>query len=333
LPALTAAAREGRFVELYERMRVRVSGGRTTVERKPPLVPPFNLWDANVPGTTYFLPVTELTALCINVLLTAFSEELGYFILDDRAGYAPAGIARFGRSRRGHLYDDPKDGRVLTIGYLETALATIAAAEEGAMHQNLALMAEALGLGGFTHACRSVEWLRALGFEMQGMPFSRAAGFSAITRGLMRLFHRPDPWIEMAIGRPDPGRDGHWLLRSFAPPHYPDMRSAVMAFVDYKFASGTGTLTTAGGSAWRDGADVRGRIPRHSQAAIDAAVAYCEYVYGRYGRFPCTVAPFETILAYQAHHLDGGFYHRFYQPGALGDRQWGHQHGHAAGGA
>jgi hypothetical protein len=66
-------------------------------------------------------------------------------------------------------------------------------------------------------------------------------------------------------------------------------------------------------------------IPAYSDRAIDATVAYCEYVYKRYGRFPAYSGPFRTVLAYQAHHLDPDFYDRFYRPGALTERQRGHR--------
>ena len=53
-------------------------------------------------------------------------------------------------------------------------------------------------------------------------------------------------------------------------------------------------------------------MPPLSQAAIDATIAYCEYVWGRYGRFPAHLPPFRTVLVYQAHQMDPAFYHRFY---------------------
>src|SRR3712207_7454837 len=57
----------------------------TTVFRfELPFVMPFNKWAANVPGTTYFLPVNEFSAFYINVLLSAFSEDFGYFLVDER---------------------------------------------------------------------------------------------------------------------------------------------------------------------------------------------------------------------------------------------------------
>jgi len=58
-------------------------------------------------------------------------------------------------------------------------------------------------------------------------------------------------------------------------------------------------------------------IPRYDDVAVEATIAYCEYLYTRYGRFSATNGPFRTILAYQAHHLDETFYDRFYRPEAL----------------
>ena len=325
LAPLVAAGKSGRLVEAYERSRVQVLPSRPSVPRKVPMMAPFNLWDSNLPGTTYFLPVTEITSLYINVLLTAFSDELGYFVVDDHAGYRPAGLQKFARSRRGHLHDDQRSGRVLTVSYLETALATIAAAEEGAMHQNLALMAEALGLGGFTHACRHPDWLTAIGFETTPVRLSRMMHAGFLTRSGMRLLGRADDSVALPVGLRHPARPDEWLLRAFVPPHYRDMRSAVLAFVDYKFGDG-GTLRASGSAAWHDGAAVARKIPEYPQHAIDATIAYCEYLYDRYGRFPSNVAPFENMLAYQAHHVDVEFYDRFYSADVLGARQRAHQH-------
>ena len=36
------------------------------------------------------------------------------------------------------------------------------------------------------------------------------------------------------------------------------------------------------------------------------------------------ISPFRTVLAYQAHHLDVGFYDRFYRPGAYTETVAGH---------
>jgi hypothetical protein len=103
------------------------------------------------------------------------------------------------------------------------------------------------------------------------------------------------------------------------------MEEAVLAYVDYKYAQGEGTFRDGGEStAWRDGASVQTGIPPYSEKAVEATIAYCEYVHQRYGRFPATTAPFRTLLTYQAHHLDLDFYNRFYRPEALGETQRGH---------
>ena len=93
---------------------------------------------------------------------------------------------------------------------------------------------------------------------------------------------------------------------------------AVLSFVDYKYAPGHGTFRDGGAAtAWRDGKTVQSGIPRYSDEAIAATIAYCKYIHERYGRFPINGGPFRTLLAYQAHRLDPDFYGKFYKEGAL----------------
>jgi hypothetical protein len=330
IAGLVQAARDHELVELYERARIRIADRRPDVPRQVPFVPPFNKWAANLPGTTYFLPVNEFTEDYINVLLSAFGEEFAYFVVDERNGFRPAGIGPFARSRGGHLHDDPVDGRVATIAFMETWLYEFAAIEQGGMLQNLALMTQALGLGGFPHfAAHPFVWLQTLGFRMDDIPFSRTIGAGLVRTSLIRVLGKDLP-VPTAVGLE---RDGQVLLKPFCPPYYRTMEEAVLAFVDYKYAQGTGTFRDGGAATgWRDGAAVQAGIPRYSDRAIAATIAYCEYVHRRYGRFPATSGPFRTVLAHQAHHLDPEFYRRFYRDDALTERQWRHgAEWHAAG--
>jgi hypothetical protein len=113
-------------------------------------------------------------------------------------------------------------------------------------------------------------------------------------------------------------KDGRALIRPYCPPYHAGMREAVLAFVDYKFAAGTGTFRDGGAATgWKDAARVQAEIPRYPEKAIEAAIACCEYIHGRYGRFPAASGPFRTVLAYQAHRLDEEFYERFYRPEAV----------------
>jgi hypothetical protein len=59
-----------------------------------------------------------------------------------------------------------------------------AAIEQGAILQNLRLMTEALGRGGFAHfAAYPGIWCEVLGFRMASLPFSRTIGTGAFRDG------------------------------------------------------------------------------------------------------------------------------------------------------
>lgn len=76
-------------------------------------------------------------------------------------------------------------GRTTTVASLESWLYEFAAIEQGAILQNLGLMSQALGLGGFPHfAAHPFGWLRALGFRMVEVPFSRIVGAEPAAPGV-----------------------------------------------------------------------------------------------------------------------------------------------------
>jgi len=265
-------------------------------------VAPFNKYSANVPGTTYFLPVVELTSLYINVMLSFFDDEFAMFVLDDRNGYQPAGVAHLGRSAGGYLVDDPAQGRVATVSAMEGWICEFCAIEMGGILQNLGLMATALGLGGFPHFAAHPAWLQALGFRTEAVGVSKLMGLPPGTQDLP---------VDVAVGLE---KGNEVLLKPFCPPYYKNMEEAVLAFVDYKYAPGQGTFRDGGAAtAWKEGARVQGGIPKYADWTIAATIAYCSYLYERYGRFPATTGPFRTLLAFQAHHLDPDFYDRFYR--------------------
>ena len=51
-----------------------------------------------------------------------------------------------------------------------------------------------------------------------------------------------------------------------------------------------------------------------SNRTVEATVAYCEYLWKKYGRFPAQVPRFKTVVGFQAGHLDLEFFDRFYKP-------------------
>jgi hypothetical protein len=280
-----------------------------------------NRWSLYAAGTSYFLPVNELTFMYINGLLEIFNEHTGAFVVDERAGFRAAGLGRFARSRGGHLNDNPDDGRILTVQRLEVMVTELVTIEQGMMLQNLGLMAQALGLGGFPNfAEHEFNWFHALGFRMGALPASRYLGANWIVGGLMRAMGRNRP-IPYALGLE---RDGAVLIKPYCPPYFATMKEAVRAVVDTKFGQQGTFRGNVGQSAWRDPMAISEAVQDVSDAAVEATTAYCDYIYDRYGRFPATMPPFRTVLGFQAGHLDTEFYDRYYKPDALSQTERGH---------
>ena len=310
---MIALGRRGDFLELYRRSRVKIKEGRATTSTDPIFNINANRWSAHAPGTSYFLPINDLTFMYINGLLEIFNETTQVFLLDERRNFLPAGLGRFAAARGGHLDDDPKNGRVATIRQIEQFVTEFVTVEQGMMLQNLGLMAQALGLGGFPNfANHEFAWFKALGFRMQEMPVNRYVGAGFLPSLAMKLLKR-NPCIPYPVGLE---RDGEVLLKPFCPPWYKSMTEAVHAVVDRKFGAQGIFRSYGAGSAWKDHDGITREVPPITDATINATVAYCEYLWRRYGRFPVHMPPYRTVLGFQACHLDIEFYERFYHPEA-----------------
>lgn len=315
LAELADLARRHEFVELYERAKIRVADSRPEVERRPPQTPPFNRWSANVPGSTYFVLISDITPFVFSLLFFLLGEEMGFCFFDDRNHYRPAGLKRFMSSKGGHLHEDPNDFRVAAIIDFESYGMELAGVEQGLMLQNMQLATEALGLGGFPHfGAQKYQWFEALGFRMEDVPIAKLTRRGRVVTTAMNLLGK-NPIIPHPLGLEV---DGHVTVKPYCPPWYGSMEEAIHAYLETKFGE-NGVYMDGRSGAWRDTPGVQKQVARHTQANIDAVIAYCEYVYGEYGRFPGNFAPLRSLMAYQAHHLDLEFYDRFYEPGAYTD--------------
>ena len=318
IPQLIELGQRGEFTELYRRCRVKLKDGRATTPTQPLFNINANKWSAHALGTSYFLPVNDLTFMYINGLLEILNEHTGTFILDERNNFLPAGLSKFGRDRGGHLESDPHQGRVATVRQVEQFVTEFVTVEQGMMLQNLGLMAQALGLGGYPNfANHEFAWFQALDFRMQEMPANQYVGAGWLPSLAMKFLKR-NPNIPYPVGLE---RNGEILLKPFCPPHYKTMTEAVRAVVATKFGA-QGLFRSGGsGSGWKDHNGVVQTVAPVSAATIAAVTAYCEYLWARYGRFPVYMPPYRTVLGFQACHLDAEFYDKFYRPEALGETQ------------
>ncbi len=316
VPEVVSLAQRGDLVSLFRKSAVKLADRRLA----PPLDVPKNLdcnqWDVYQPGTTYFVPINEYTYMYINGLLEFLNETMAVNVVDERASFRPAGLARFGKSKGGHLHDDPHARRTLTIERIESLLHSVVQVEHGMILQNLGLMAHAMGLGGFPNfAGHEFAWFEALGFRMQKMSTMEYLGASKLVRFGAALLGK-DPVLEFPVGLE---KDGVPLLEPYAPPYYRNMEEAVRAVVERKFGPPGIFRGGIGTSGWRDPKRIADAAPPISPRTIDAVVAYCTYIHETYGRFPAYPAPFRTSVGFQAAHLDVGFYDEFYKPEALAE--------------
>jgi hypothetical protein len=300
-----------RFQEMAEKTRIQIKAERVA----PPCVPLFNIavnrWWYGASGSSYFLPVNDVTFLYINGLLEILNEHTGAYILDERANFQPAGLKRFAKSRGGHLRDDPTDGCVATVALVERLVTEFVTVEQGMMHQNLALMTEALGLGGFPNfANHEFGWFEALGFRMGSMGSGKYFGANPLVRFALKAL-KQETQVSYPLGLE---HDGKVLLKCYSPPYFPSMEAAVRAVVDYKFGA-KGIFRRDQKYSWKE--NFGKSLGPVSEKAIQATIAYCDYVWKRYGRFPALLPAFHTVVGFQVTRLDPEFYEKFYGAGIL----------------
>lgn len=315
-------AKEGNFVDAWRLMRVKIADGRL----KPPAGPPHNLnpnrWSLHAPGTTYFLPIADLTYFYINAGLEFLNEDSGFFPIDDRNMFLPAGVGKFAKSKGGHLDDDPRAMKTAPISFVESLINELVVVEMGMMLQNLSLACQALGLGGFPHAAADdFTWFDVLGFRMEEMPVSRFFRMPLPSRLIVKL-QRQDTPMRYPVGLE---RDGKVLLKSYTPAYFPSMAAAVEAVVESKLGQGGMYRARVGESAWAEPETVSKDIQPITDRTIEVVTAFAEYVWKRYGRFPANYPAFHTVMGFQASHLDPDFYARYYKDTALSETQRSHE--------
>lgn len=284
---------------------IQLQSSRLDIPREAPFMLPFNQWYTNRPGTTLFMPVTNIASLYLNLLLMMFSEETGYFIVDTDNGNAACGLEAFRKSAGGHLHDDMKARRMFSLRELDAAICETAIQEQGIICEHLSLMQQALGLGGGIQSVGSGRHL--LGMEPHIYP---GLGFHFVVPPGKPLRANP-------VGIP-----GVW--EGPTPPFVPSMKDAVTNLVESKFgADGTFRKPQEQPYAHRNTAQ---QVPQHSERAIEATIAFTEYVLATYGRFPAHADACKSIVACQTHHLDEDFYATFYPDSALPDAHREHMH-------
>lgn len=244
-----------------------------------------NIWHANKPGASTFVPISDVTEEYISVLLLLFGEPATsrLQVFDERTGQ-PAGVKKW--IDNGFL-----KGPKVTTQYLEEEAAKAAAGINSFMCQNIALAATAMGLGYLTWS----GFVRLI--FLGGTPLTRGLGFRFITG---------------KDGMPTPvGIDG--FLEAWCPPYFKGMSAAVDDIMNVRYGpQGLFTPGYPGKRPFLDTERVISTYPKVSEEAIECVKDVCNYIYETYGRFPPRVDAWAAPVVVTVHHLDLDFYDKYY---------------------
>jgi len=305
-----------KLIDYAEKCKVKILDHRLEFPRVYPCYIGRNKYVSNLPGSTLFVPVVDLTKQYINGMMFLLSQPEGYrpAFIDDWNFYRYAGVKRW--VRNGFLNKDLP----IPLGYTNTFRIHI---ESDLLVQNLLLTIQALGLGGWVHAAFVGPLL--LGDAEYAAKYGPGLNFRFVrARKLKRLlrFMVPAPaWRDNPVGK-----DG--ILEGHCPPYFKNMNEAVDDLLKHKYGPG-GLYKDPQylDKIFKPGMAQRfvEEVPHYSEDVIACVKDVCNYIYDSYGRFPAHVdAMYVPGVWVQAHHLDLKYYDQFYQ-GGYADAQRMHE--------
>jgi hypothetical protein len=267
---------------------LRVREGRLDIPSVPPHILPPNLWWANKPGSTLFMPVGDASEECLGILALMLGH--GVMVVDHETGEPAGNLEPFVRS--GLLEPEKR----LPLSELLSDVQESMCLELAFMGHNIVLMLQALGLGGLYF--NGMEGLSALG----------ASAHEGVN-GLGFRFVEDERWVT-----PNPvGLPG--VYEALCPPNYPDMHAAVEVFVERKFGR-AGTYDPALPGPWKATPAVKRTVEPYSRDFVDCMSEVARYIYDQFGKFPGTRSTIMLPGFVQAHHLETDFYDAHYKDGA-----------------
>jgi hypothetical protein len=293
--------RQAEILSFYRECRKELKQGRLDIPRRVPPLCGHNLWASNMPGSTLFMPVCDVSFSLIGLIAQFVDHNLERFvakggrgmnIVDDRNDFRPAGTDRWLRS--GFLDKE----NVLPLSILERQACYFIFSEPAAICQNMFLATEAMGLGGYQHCgILSREILETL-------------GFSAVVPHGVKMLSNP-----VGLGG---------IFQTYCPPWFANMDAAVDAVLGPMSRTDTVSHPIGPVPYLMTDAEHHAATVRISDEGIACTKAICNYILETYGRFPGTVDAMHLMWLMQVHHLDTGYYDRFFRPGSYGQTHANH---------
>ncbi len=317
---------EDDWLRAADAVKVQIADRRLEFPREFPYYLGWNKQTSNVPGSTILMPVVDCTRQYLNALLILLSEPDGQrpVVVDDWQAFHPADLAeaavwvgaQFGFPRK--IPYQPIGGiKWVQNGFCNQDIS----APLGLSHalrtdyeaffllQNLMLVAQAMGLGGWIHSSVFAPWILHRDPAKQWF-------------GLGFRFLEPDKtwgvWPPLPSTQPNPvGIDG--VLEGLCPPYVSSMNEAVDIFIKEKYGpQGMYGDPATFAAPYRNAADadeyLRHQTP-FSAKAIEYCKEICTHLFDTYGRFPAHVDAFYVPgIWLQCSHLEIEYYEKFYRP-------------------
>ncbi|WP_167449020.1 hypothetical protein [Mesorhizobium hawassense] len=307
-----------RLIERAREAKVKILDRRLDVaegKRDFPAYLDSNRFLSNLPGTTILLPVVDLSRQYINGMMYLLTQPDGARpnIVDDRNFYRSAGVKRW--VKKGFLNKDLKIP-LGAIGSLRTQI------EADLLVQNLFLVADAMGLGAWIHGSISPPVL--VGDPKFSKTYGPMLGFDVeVPRWrLMDILRWQVPLPKYSNLRSNPiglRFKGEHLIKGMSPPYYDSMADAVAEVVEEKFGkNGLFSDEKLFAEIYKSdyGHRYLSEAAVYTQDVIDCVRDICTYIYQTHGRFPahCDAIHVPGIWL-QVHHVDVGYYQRFFRNG------------------
>lgn len=323
LPPRWSDWKEADWLHAAEQVKVRVSDRRLEFPREFPYYLGWNRQISNRPGTTLFFPVVDCTRQYINAILILLSEPDGHrpLFIDDFRSFHPKGpmeILAWLGSKLGLTENIPyqpigglkwvQNGFVnknipAPLGLTRTLRTDY---EAFFAMQNLMLVGQALGLGGWIHSSIFPPYI----YQVEPDKGWYGLGFRMLTPKTL------SPVPAIPASQPNPvGIDG--ILEGWCPPYVKSTDEAVDRVLEAKYgARGSYGDAEVFSRPYRDprsGPEYLRQATHFSDRAIGYTKEICAYLYETYGRFPAHVDAFHTPgMWVQFSHLEMEYYDRFF---------------------
>jgi hypothetical protein len=276
------------IIAVCKKNTTKLSDSRLDLPSEPPHMLEPNLWMANAPGSTLFMPIGDASEQVLSFIDIALSN--GNVLMDDDAGKMAGNLQPFISSG---LLNDSKH---MPLSVLHQMAYEANCSELAFAAHNIVLTMQGIGLGGLYFSGLN-RWSVLGAFADMGV---KGMGF--------RFVHN-EHWT-----LPNPvGLDG--IYEALCPPYYPNMRAAVEEFVNRKFGpKGAYNKDTAG--PWKKSEAIKTAVTPYSVEFVDCLTEVAQYIYEKHGKFPGT---FSTIVLpgyVQAMHIDTEYYDTFFKKGA-----------------